>query len=299
MLSLRELEARGDYLTLIRDVKLRIAEDRRALADPEIKLWCGRRFRNLFLNEAERDPSALAEANRTPPPAGAPEPPRKRIAERFLKHFGVSEWQVQMPEAQSGELRNTTLVFCPGLLNGMIPIGAFQTAFPAVEAGCGLRIVRADSHPVRGCAANIADLRNTIDRGLGQAADLLPIHAGTAIPPGDVILLGYSKGAADVLELLVRHPEIVPRVRCVLSWAGAVGGSYIADEIYGAVKDINVPFGRIGEPMSSILKILAPFVRLEGAIQRLDEYDIKSALRDLTTGVRAAFLAEHRAFLES
>jgi len=299
MPSLRELERRGDYLGLIGEVKGRLGEDRRALADPEIKLWCARRFRNLFLAEAEREPAALAEASRAPSPgAGEERTPRQKLADRFFRNAGVSEPYVTLPAAQIGDVRRTTLVFCPGLLNGMIPIGAFQSALPAVEARYGMRVLRVDAHPVRGCEANVEDLRATVERGLGQASDLLPITEATAIPPGDMVLLGYSKGIADALTLLVRHPEIVPRVRAIVSWAGAVSGSYIANDIYNAVKDVNMPRGRIGEPFTTILKIVAPVVRLEGAVRRLDEYDIKSALRDLTTDVRAAFMEDNRAFFE-
>jgi hypothetical protein len=300
MSTLRELQHRGEYLTLIQEVKSRISADRRAMTDPEIKLWCARRFRNLFLTEAEQDPNALAEASRSSLPLGVERrSPRQRIAERFLKNYGVSEWQIEMPEAQIGPVRNTTLVFCPGLLNGMLPIGAFQSAFPAIESKYGLRILRADGHPVRGCEANVKDLLDTIERGLGQAADLLPITEATAIPPKDVFLLCYSKGAPDALTLLARHPELKDRIRCVVNWAGAVGGSYIANGLYGEVKDINMPRGRIGEPIPTILKIIAPVVRLEGVVRRLDEYDIKTALRDLTTDTRAAFMAEHSALFDS
>lgn len=298
MRSLNELDHRGDHLAFIQEVKGRVAADRHALTEPELKMWCARRFRNLFLTEAEADPNALAEASRGTSSGADARPPRQRLAERFLKVFGANDWQVEMPAPQIEPFRNTTLVFCPGLLNGMVPIGAFQSAFPVLERQMGLRILRADAHPVRGCDANMADLRSTIDRGLGQAADLLPITESTATPPKDIVLFGYSKGVADALTLLVHYPELKARVRCIVSWAGAVGGSYVANEIYEAVKDIYLPLGRIGEPMTKILKIVAPFIHLEGAIRRLDEFDIKSALHDLHTEKRAAFLQEHQAFFD-
>jgi hypothetical protein len=45
-----------------------------------------------------------------------------------------------------------------------------------------------------------------------------------------LVLFGYSKGAPDVLEAIVNHPEIRPRVAAVVSVAGAVGGSALANE---------------------------------------------------------------------
>jgi pimeloyl-ACP methyl ester carboxylesterase len=55
--------------------------------------------------------------------------------------------------------------------------------------------------------------------------------AARAAQPGEppVVLVGYSKGAPDILEALVRHPEIAPRVAAVVSIAGAVNGSPLAE----------------------------------------------------------------------
>ena len=45
-----------------------------------------------------------------------------------------------------------------------------------------------------------------------------------------LVLIGYSKGTPDVLEAIVNHPEIHARVAAVVSIAGAVGGSPLANE---------------------------------------------------------------------
>lgn len=45
-----------------------------------------------------------------------------------------------------------------------------------------------------------------------------------------IVLIGYSKGAPDVLEALVRYPEMRGRVAAVVSAAGAVGGSPLAND---------------------------------------------------------------------
>jgi hypothetical protein len=45
-----------------------------------------------------------------------------------------------------------------------------------------------------------------------------------------LVLVGYSKGTPDVLEAIVNHPEIRARVAAVVSVAGAVGGSPLANE---------------------------------------------------------------------
>jgi hypothetical protein len=45
-----------------------------------------------------------------------------------------------------------------------------------------------------------------------------------------LVLIGYSKGAPDVLEALVRYPEVAERVVAVVSFAGAVGGSPLVND---------------------------------------------------------------------
>ncbi|HEY6355011.1 MAG TPA: hypothetical protein VIY30_11020, partial [Burkholderiaceae bacterium] len=45
-----------------------------------------------------------------------------------------------------------------------------------------------------------------------------------------LVLVGYSKGTPDALEAIVNYPEIRPRVAAVVSVAGAVGGSALAND---------------------------------------------------------------------
>ena len=51
---------------------------------------------------------------------------------------------------------------------------------------------------------------------------------GTGAPR--LVLIGYSKGAPDILEAVVTYPEIRSRVAAVVSAAGAVGGSALAND---------------------------------------------------------------------
>jgi hypothetical protein len=46
-----------------------------------------------------------------------------------------------------------------------------------------------------------------------------------------LVLIGYSKGAADILEAVVSYPEIRSRIAAVVSAAGAVGGSPLANDV--------------------------------------------------------------------
>lgn len=63
-----------------------------------------------------------------------------------------------------------------------------------------------------------------------------------ALPPEfddhPILLIGYSKGAPDILEAIVNYPELRERVAAVLSAAGAIGGSPLA--IAADQKDLNI-----------------------------------------------------------
>jgi len=57
-----------------------------------------------------------------------------------------------------------------------------------------------------------------------QIAMLPPEQAGKPL-----ILLGYSKGAPDILQAVVDYPELAEKVVAVIAAAGAVGGSALAN----------------------------------------------------------------------
>jgi pimeloyl-ACP methyl ester carboxylesterase len=54
----------------------------------------------------------------------------------------------------------------------------------------------------------------------------------------DIVLIGYSKGAPDILEAMVNYPELHPKIAAVISAAGAVGGSPLANT--ADQKDLNI-----------------------------------------------------------
>lgn len=62
-------------------------------------------------------------------------------------------------------------------------------------------------------------------RQIRDAVLAMPAEPG----PARLVLIGYSKGAPDILDALVTYPEIRNRVAAVVSAAGAIGGSPIAN----------------------------------------------------------------------
>ncbi|MNF61272.1 hypothetical protein D3C84_429100 [compost metagenome] len=63
-------------------------------------------------------------------------------------------------------------------------------------------------------------------RQIRDAIMAMPAEAGSP----RLVLIGYSKGAPDILEAMVAYPEIRGRVAAVISAAGAVGGSALAND---------------------------------------------------------------------
>lgn len=290
--------ARKDYPLVIELVREAMTTDPiGALNDPVINSWLSQRYRNIFLHEAVANPRAVKDSQAMfPLNLIDPRSERVKVGQRMIKGMSEEELREEMPPPDPGAFANTTLVFAPGLLTGLLPNLAFQSVWPSVINRFRCKIMISDSHPMRSTEANVADLENVIERGIGVS----PIDSSfiteemNPSPPGDIILMGYSKGAPDILTLLAKRPDLAPRIKGVISWAGAVGGSYLADDIYGRIKDmpafdsVQALAGDVGKMM---LK-LAPVIQINNVNRRLDEYDIKGALRSLTTTARREFLEQ-------
>jgi len=100
-----------------------------------------------------------------------------------------------------------------------------------------------------------SDLQSLLD-SYGYAAELLDVDGLSssannarqirehikALPPEladrKIVLIGYSKGAPDILEAMVNYPELHPRIWAVISVAGAVGGSPLAST--ASQQDLNI-----------------------------------------------------------
>jgi len=62
-----------------------------------------------------------------------------------------------------------------------------------------------------------------------------------AAPPAAddrLVLVGYSKGAVDSLVAVTRYPEVRDRVAAVVSMGGPIGGSAVADDLDGLLRDL-------------------------------------------------------------
>jgi hypothetical protein len=89
----------------------------------------------------------------------------------------------------------------------------------------------AASH-VAGFGYELAPIR--VDALSGSTRNARQIRDALLALPADpaprVVLVGYSKGTPDILEAIAAYPEIRDRIAAVVSVAGAVGGSPLADD---------------------------------------------------------------------
>ena len=78
-----------------------------------------------------------------------------------------------------------------------------------------------------------------------------------------VVLIGYSKGAPDILEAVVMYPEIRSRVAAVVSAAGAVGGSALANDAEQYQADLlrHFPGATCGSGDGGAVESLRPAMR--------------------------------------
>lgn len=82
----------------------------------------------------------------------------------------------------------------------------------------GFDMLTIDVDALSGTVTNAKQIRD--------AVMALPIETG----PPRLVLVGYSKGAPDILEAVVAYPEIRERIAAVVSVAGAIGGSVLAND---------------------------------------------------------------------
>lgn len=83
------------------------------------------------------------------------------------------------------------------------------------QSGYELIIVKVDA--MSGTTTNARQIRDAI-MGMEQQST-----------EPNLVLIGYSKGAPDILEAVVSYPEIRGRIAAVVSGAGTVGGSPLAN----------------------------------------------------------------------
>jgi hypothetical protein len=138
---------------------------------------------------------------------------------------------------------------CDETLAGAVPAGPGRPVglgpsrrglVAAVVRGIGYDCIRPWLEPPSTGADNLrrfgyglveirVDALSGTSRNASRIRDAIMSDASAAGGPR-LVLFGYSKGAPDVLEAIVRYPEIRGRIAAFVSVAGAVRGSPLADD---------------------------------------------------------------------
>ncbi len=138
------------------------------------------------------------------------------------------------PVPKRGEFSSVRLVIVAGIFGQCVAKYAlpFQDAAPHLKAAHGLAAM--EWIPVSGRSSSEANA-DAIARWLAE-------HP--TAPGQKLILLGYSKGATDLIETAVRHADAIPPGSAIVSVAGAVMGTPAADEgkaIFHALSRLPLP----------------------------------------------------------
>jgi pimeloyl-ACP methyl ester carboxylesterase len=157
---------------------------------------------------------------------------QRRGCEELLHRLGDEAPSAPQPAAPPVPNTRLRLVFVPGLFNDC----ASSIAWPFETSVLRLRSLgySAEILPVNG--------RSSSSFNAARIAELV-----AQIPDSDqpLVLVGYSKGAVDILEFMVAYPELAVRVHAVVSVAGAINGSPVAGiavPFYQrSLKDLSLP----------------------------------------------------------
>jgi hypothetical protein len=95
-------------------------------------------------------------------------------------------------------------------------------------------------------------------REIAQYMEQWPVR-----PDMPLVLVGYSKGTSDILQFLVDFPGLAGQVDAVVSVAGSVGGSPLADTFDGLYKFLfsHLPAGHCPPGDGDVVHSLSPDVR--------------------------------------
>ena len=145
-----------------------------------------------------------------------------------------------------------------GLYGDCLPAAPFADALPRLDA-LGHDTGRIAVGGFSRVSSNAARIRDAL--------------AALELPPGQpVVVVAYSKGVVDLLEALVAFPDVRGRVKAVVSVAGPVAGTPLADRLDSS-------------------PLLAPLVRLTALSCRNRE---DGTLADLGRSARLDWLSRHR-----
>jgi hypothetical protein len=121
------------------------------------------------------------------------------------------------------------IAFVPGLFSECF--AAFARPFADAQADLQARGFAVDYFQVAGRGSS------------GQNAVRLAEHfRATASDARPIIVFAYSKGLVDLLEFMVRYPDVARQIAAVVAVAGAANGSPLADQMHAVYRAVGASF---------------------------------------------------------
>lgn len=194
-------------------------------------------FRNLFC--------AVLEAR-------AAEDGKDASCDDVLVRLSDEAPRIDNPVALGESAESVTVLFVAGLGSDCIDqASGARGQFKDYLARFGYQF---DTLPVSGTSSSAYNARFIRDSVLDMP------EAGDA---HQLVMIGHSKGVVDILEAIIDYPEIRSKVSAVVSFAGAVGGSPLADKTPDASISIaqNTPGLQCKEGDAGALNSLRPTLR--------------------------------------
>jgi hypothetical protein len=156
-----------------------------------------------------------------------PSLPDYRPCNEALSHVAAPAPAAARPVDMGQSSRRLVAGIVPGIGYGCVaewlktePVGGNHVR----QFGYDVRMIKVDA--LSGTAANARMIRDEIMA--------MPEEPG----PPRLVLIGYSKGTPDILDAIVSYPEIRPHIAAVVSVAGAVGGSNVAEDASEGMADM-------------------------------------------------------------
>jgi hypothetical protein len=159
-------------------------------------------------------------------------PDGKRPCDDVLLRF-PGEADSPAPRTSSDLARRYRLAFVPGLFAECLD--GLARPFAVVMNDLGQRGFDVAFLQVGG--------RGTV---VANAERLAKSFVGLAHDPRPIIVFAYSKGLPDVLEMVVRYPEAARQITAIVSVAGAVNGTPLAEEMEDAYRILGARFPMSG-----------------------------------------------------
>lgn len=106
------------------------------------------------------------------------------------------------------------------------------------------------------------DGRSGTEHNARQIRDAI-LERADRTEPASIVLIGYSKGAPDILTAVANYPEILRYVAAVVSVAGAVGGSPLANDATEGQLELmkHIPDSECSQGDGHAVESLRPAVR--------------------------------------